>query len=244
MKRPATQHLLVIYSALLTVAFAVLVLTGAAAARGKASFDELTVQRINVVEPDGTLRLVISNTAAAPGILFHGREYAHPDGRKTAGLIFYNDEGSENGGLVFDGRKDKGGKVSSHGHLSFDAYEQDQTLVVEADQDASEQKASFIEILDQPQYSLEELLRQLAATHDLPQAQQRAQLEQLMKNHPPRQPRVLLGRLPDAASELALKDAQGRNRILIKVSADGTPTLQILDAGGQVIDQMPRPAPN
>jgi hypothetical protein len=134
MKFPPTERWLIVYCGALTAAFAATLLMGASSAHRKGAFDELDVQRINVVEPDGTLRLVISNTAMAPGVIYHGRQYPHPDGRKTAGLIFYNDEGTENGGLVFDGSRDGSGKVSSHGHLSFDGYEQDQTLVVEASQ--------------------------------------------------------------------------------------------------------------
>ncbi len=43
--------------------------------------------------------------------------------RPQAGLIFYNDEGTENGGLVFSGRKNEMGEVvDSGGSLSFDRY--------------------------------------------------------------------------------------------------------------------------
>ena len=38
-------------------------------------------------------------------------------------MIFYNDEGSENGGLIFGGRRnEKGEVVDSGGSLSFDKY--------------------------------------------------------------------------------------------------------------------------
>jgi hypothetical protein len=33
---------------------------------------------------------------------------------------------------------------------------------------------------------------------------------------------------------LQLKDAEGRNRIVLKVAADGTPSIQLLDATGHV----------
>ncbi len=39
-----------------------------------AAFDSITVHRINVVEPDGTLRMVISNHASFPGVIRHGKE--------------------------------------------------------------------------------------------------------------------------------------------------------------------------
>jgi len=86
--------------------------------------------------------MIISDTAHGPGAIFKGKEYPHPDGRKVAGMIFYNDEGTENGGLIWGGNKGKDGKVSSHGHLSFDNYEQDQVMVIEGNQD-EEGKSSF-----------------------------------------------------------------------------------------------------
>jgi hypothetical protein len=79
----------------------------AAAARKIVAFDEIDVQRINIREPDGTLRMVISNTDAAPGVLVKGKEYPHPT-RATAGIFFMNAEGTENGALIFDGAKKNG----------------------------------------------------------------------------------------------------------------------------------------
>ena len=37
-------------------------------------FDEIDVHRVNVREPDGTLRLVISNDARLPGVIVRGKE--------------------------------------------------------------------------------------------------------------------------------------------------------------------------
>jgi hypothetical protein len=107
-----------VYSGILTVVFSITLFT-AFTQSGKQRFKELDVQRINLVEPDGTSRLVISNKALAPGIIIKGQEHPHPD-RKTAGMIFFNDEGTENGGLIFGGEKGADGTERSSGHLSFD----------------------------------------------------------------------------------------------------------------------------
>ncbi|MBT2117319.1 hypothetical protein KK141_02405 [Dyella sp. LX-66] len=99
----------------------VLLLTGFASQRAT-KFDEITVHRINVVEPDGTLRMVISNKKDLPGVIIKGKEQP-PSDRPQAGMIFYNDEGTENGGLIFGGHKDASGNVvDSGGSLSFDKY--------------------------------------------------------------------------------------------------------------------------
>lgn len=51
------------------------------------------------VAPDGTPRMVISNKSLFPGIVIKRQEHLHPD-RQSAGMLFFNDEGTENGGLI------------------------------------------------------------------------------------------------------------------------------------------------
>ena len=45
------------------------------AAIPSATYDTITVQRINVADADGTTRLVIANSARLPGAIIHGKEY-------------------------------------------------------------------------------------------------------------------------------------------------------------------------
>jgi voltage-gated potassium channel Kch len=56
----SVQQVLITYSAVLSTTFAVVLLMGAKPHRGQA-FDVIQVHRINIVEPDGTLRMVISD---------------------------------------------------------------------------------------------------------------------------------------------------------------------------------------
>ena len=117
--------ILVLHSTVVTTLLAAFTLAGAAAARGQGSahqIDELDVHRINVRERDGTLRMVISNHERLPGVINRGKENPRND-RPFAGMLFYNDEGTENGGLVFGGRRDANGEVVDAGvALSFDRY--------------------------------------------------------------------------------------------------------------------------
>src|SRR5260370_11375997 len=102
MKTLSYDRFLAVYSGVITAAFFYIMTTGFAASPKKASFDEIEVKRINVVEPDGTLRLVISDKAHFPGLIVKGKEYPH-ETRKTTGILFFDDEGTENGGLTFGG---------------------------------------------------------------------------------------------------------------------------------------------
>jgi len=113
----------------------------AAAEREVTGFVEIDVQRINVREPDGTLRMTISNSATAPGLIFKGAEHPFPN-RQAAGILFFNDEGTENGGLLYGGAK-KGQNVSSGGHLSFDQYEQDQVISLDQTEEHGRRRAGL-----------------------------------------------------------------------------------------------------
>lgn len=194
------------------------------------TFDEIQVHRINVVEPDGTLRMVISDQARFPGIIVKNKEvYAHKN-RVVAGMIFYNQEGTENGGLTFGGRKNPDGTVSSYGHLSFDRYLQDQVLTEDAQEDGTNRQVA-INFVDRPDWPITDLIA-------LPQNQ----WKDFLTSHPLSHQRIHLGRNTDKSASLVLKDQDGRPRIVIQVTADGTPTLKLLDAQGKVVSQMP-PAP-
>jgi hypothetical protein len=115
------ERVLVAYSMLASAAVVITLLMGAASQQVQ-TLDEIRVHRIDVVEPDGTLRMVISNKDRLPGVIVEGKEQPKVD-RPYAGMIFYNDEGSENGGLVFGGHKNaKGEVIDSGGSLSFDQY--------------------------------------------------------------------------------------------------------------------------
>jgi len=121
------QRLLLVYAVTSTTVLTVVLLSGAAAP-GK-NFDEITVQRINVIEPDGTLRMVISDRTKLPGVIVRGKEHPPEEERPQAGMLFYNDEGSENGGLIFGGHRNaKGEVIDSGGSLSFDRYDASQEV--------------------------------------------------------------------------------------------------------------------
>lgn len=124
-----TRRIVVGYSMVVTggLVFALLGGAGEGDTPMDASFREITVERINVVEPDGRLRMVVSNHDRLPGIIVRGEE--QPFERSQAGMLFYNDDESETGGLIFGGRRDADGNiVDSGGSLSFDKYEANQVV--------------------------------------------------------------------------------------------------------------------
>jgi hypothetical protein len=234
-----SQRFLAIYSGVLTLVFLGMILSGLAqtAVPKKVSFDEIDVHRINVVEPDGTLRLVISNKANFPGIIIKGQEHLHPN-RTTGGMLFFNDEGTENGGMIWGGSKDKDGKVSNYGHLSFDEYEQDQVFSIDAEQSGDKRDQS-LRFNDNPDYLIGDLLALLDRTKDLPANQKKAEQQKFFQTHGSPHTRLSIERDVDKSVSFKLKDTDGKNRLVIQVAADGTPVIKFLDATGKVISQLP-----
>lgn len=118
--------------------------------RESGSMKELTVQRVNIVEPGGTLRMVISSHDRLPGVIVRGQERPPVD-RPQAGILFYNDESSEIGGLIFGGRRDAQGHVrDAGGMLSFDRFEGNQTVQLMGVHDQVDQFAGLIVSDSQP----------------------------------------------------------------------------------------------
>ena len=81
---------------------------------GNAKFKEIDVERINVVEPDGKYRLVLSNRPRSIGPIYKGKPFGYPGGGRP-GMIWFNDEGTENGGFGFTGSRCDTGISSVNG---------------------------------------------------------------------------------------------------------------------------------
>lgn len=215
---------------------AVVLLTGARDPGKHAEFDEITVGRINIVEPDGTKRLVISNRAQFPGDFMQGKEGARPDRRAFAGMLFINDEGTENGGLIQKGSISDDGKVSSGLSLTFDRFRQDQALQLMNNDSANHQQTG-VKINDVPYFqktSMADIQRFSEEARKLPADQREAYWQKLSAEERLSVNRIWLGNTRDKGSALQLKDAQGRVRMMLLVSADGAPLIQMLDGHGNV----------
>jgi len=248
MKVSFGQRFLVLYSGALTLAVCVALLSGFADFHGP-RFDTITVQRINIVEPDGTLRMVLSNNSRIPAIVMHGKEYPDFGGRKSstaAGILFYDAEGSESGGLTFGGRKDAQGAITRFGHLSFDRYEQDQMFTIDAVDDGTNHRSS-IEMIDQPSWSIVEYLDLLNTIQTLPESERQARIAQFFETHSTEgvgvRTKLSNEKYPDAPTSsrnaLHFFDRQNVQRLEAGLDSNDEPALEISDKSGNVIDRVP-----
>lgn len=196
------------------------------------SFDEIQVKRIKIVEDDGTVRMILAGTSHAPGVIISGKERPHPSGQRPAGLVFYNDEGTENGGLVFGGKTDADGKVSAGGHLSFDQYEQDQVIQLTQSESDGRRWAAMI-VSDRPDAPLDfDLMDRIAS---LPEGAAKTSLiEQTRASGGFGAERLFAGKTGDRSSAITLNDAMGHPRIRLKVTAEGEAAIEFLNEHGTV----------
>lgn len=231
MQSPVQKWLLG-YAILASTVAAVAIVSQAVSATDKTSFGEIDVERINLREADGTLRLVISNTQRLPGIIVKGKEQPHPS-RSGAGFLFFNEEGTEVGGISYGGAM-RNGTPTSGGHLSFDRYEQDQVIQLTQNESGG-RRTAFLAITDRPDKPMDFAgIAKATALSDA--AQKEAALKEIVAGGSiGAKTRVFLGRERDHSSALALSDAQGRPRMVLRVTEDGTASIQFLDENAKVV---------
>lgn len=190
--------------------------------------EELTVKRINVVEEDGTLRMVIGNSTIGRSLPMRGRMLQHPGRNETAGMLFVNDEGTECGGLTFGGYRRDAGKEQI-GFLTFDDYEQNEGFRFGMNQNGSVVQR-WLEFADLPDWSLADMIEEMEGLDD--DAAREVQERYFAGRGALGASRMRLAREDDGSVRLVLRDARGRDRVRFVVPADGDPVLETLDADG------------
>jgi len=221
------KNLIYMWLASISVLLGVIAWGQAAAERKVSSFVEIDVQRINVREPDGTLRMTISNSATAPGLIFKGTEHPYPN-RQAAGILFFNDEGTENGGLLFGGSK-KGQNASSGGHLSFDQYEQDQVISLDQTEDHGRRRAGLT-FFDRPSAAIP---LDLIDKVNTPEGS--AEFESIQRAGGFGYARLFIGKSEDRASNVILRDAKGLARLKLTVTPSGAASIEFMDETGKIV---------
>jgi len=120
-------NLLTIYAVVSTLALGTLVFTSFKNKENNILTDELTVKRINLIGEDGSLRMVISNEKRQHPGRINGKNLAPRE--RPAGILFFNNQGDECGGLVYNVAKEKN---STNSGMSFtmDNYHNDQVVQI------------------------------------------------------------------------------------------------------------------
>ena len=208
-----------------------------APARSIGNSSEITVERLNVVDANGTLRMVLS-----------GKDRMHPGvmdsvtidrPRPVAGMLFFNDEGDEVGGLTYTGTV-AGGRGRANAGIMFDQLKQDQTIGITYNE-SNGQRSAALQVWDRSEtVRLSELITKLNAANKIPAGPERDKAIAEIRSTAPAGPRRLfVGKTTDKASAIVLSDAQGKPRLTLMVDATGNPRIEFLDDAGKVIARIP-----
>jgi hypothetical protein len=211
-------------------------------------FTEIDVERINVKEPDGKYRLVISNRARSIGPIYKGKSFGYAGGNRP-GLIFFNDEGTENGGLTFTGSRCEGdtsittgrkctkGEYYASTHMSFDQYNQDQVLNLDYS-DQNGRRLTGISVNDRADVDIYDMVKERDSIMRIADTAMRSAA--LRKWAGPRNgvplsvQRMFVGRDPSKSAVLNLSDADGKPRLRLVVDSLGAARIEFLDRNGKV----------
>ena len=235
-------RVLELYAAASTCVLLVFALTAFRRQPGRARFTEMDVERINVVEPDGKLRMVIANRPRSIGPIYKGKEFGYKGGGRP-GIIFFNDEGSENGGLGFSGARGADGTYRASSQLAFDQYDQDQILYLSYT-DQNGVRRTGLTVADRAEANIFDLVQARDSIQSaLPAGPARdSALRVLMgpRNGVPLvAQRVFLGRDPAKSAVVNLSDPQGKPRLRLVVDSTGRARVEFLDADGRVTYSLP-----
>jgi len=171
-----------------------------------ASFETLDVERINIRDPDNTIRMAIANRAHAPDAVYRGKTYERSID-DIVGLIFYEANGNEAGGMVLAKLRDR--KQSA---FIFDYTHQitDGIGLVKRESEDGESWESGLFLSDRRPYKPGDVTSSQGVE------------------------RIWLANR-DGNAALEISDPEGRPRIRIGVNAEGEPNILVLDEEGEVV---------
>lgn len=215
---------------------------------GNQKFGEIDVERINIVEKDGTIKMIITNVEKFPNGKATINGIPTNEGRKKrSGMLFFNEDGIECGGFIYDGQK----KANGHNaglSMTYDQYDGDQVMQL-LTQDVKEGDKRFVtsSLMFNDRPSKETQLKT---------AEIMKELEDLRKSDPATAqkkykqyeeegliggvPRLMLGKSRSQNNGLFLFDNKGMPRAMFYVDKDNNAKLDFFDEKGNVIASLPQ----
>lgn len=226
----------------------VLIASSAFKQNANQKFSEIDVERINIVEKDGTVKMVITNVERFPaGNDKINNKPTNESRKKRSGMLFFNEDGIECGGFIYDGQKAKNGH-SSGLSLTYDQYDGDQVMQL-LTQDFREGDKRFVTsgLMFNDRPDKESQIKTSAIMKEL---------EELGKKDPKAAdekyklyetqglvggaPRVMLGKSRSENNGLFLFDNKGMPRAMFYVDKENNAKLDFFDEKGNTIDSFPK----
>ncbi len=208
-------------------------------------FTTIDVERINIVEPDGTVKMVITNVDQFPNgnEEINGR-VVNKTRKKRAGMLFYNEDGIESGGLIYDGRKKDDGH-SAGLSLTYDQFDGDQVMqLLTTDQGKGDKRRVTSALMFNDRPAQETQLQTAAIMEELEQIEDRQLRRQKYQEYKDAgllggATRVLLGKTRSENNGLFLFGKDGSPRAMFYVDQNDQVKLEIFNEKGEVSSILP-----
>lgn len=220
------------YSGFLTMALLCTIIYVLSRDREK-SFKEISVERINVVESNGDLKLVISNSERQHQGIVNGKSL--PKRKRQAGLIFFNSVGDECGGLIYDGNDKEAGLV-----LSVDKYRDDQVMQLQYIENTEKNARKYgMQFWDYPKEdAYDERIKAFENYQKITDDKEKTEAYLKMKQEgllP--EDRMFVGKNMNEDLGLFINDKKGKPRIKIYIDSKNNPKIELLNEQGNIIKE-------
>ena len=204
-------------------------------------FEVITAKRLNIVNEDGTTVIAIANNERVAPPVIDGVEYPLEiaGGRQyLAGMIFFNQNGDEMGGLLFNSFEFPNGTTAGVGHLSFDRFRDNQVLALQYNENRNGVK-SGLTIFDRPgddSFSKSMNLINELYTDSLSEYERttlKDSLRNLRANRGLGGERLFLGN-KNEIPQLTMNDKLGRMRMRLFIDSTNSARIQFYDDEGNI----------
>lgn len=210
-------------------------------------FGEIDVERINIVEKDGTVKMIITNTGSFPnGNDRINNRPTNESRKKRAGMLFFNEDGIECGGFIYDGQKNSNGHNSGLS-LTYDQYDGDQIMqLISKDYQEGDKRFVTSGLMFNDRPSKETQLKTAQIMKELdelgkkdPKAADAKYKEYEVQGLVGGAPRVMLGKSRSENNGLFLFDNKGMPRAMFYVDKENNAKLDFYDEKGKTIASFP-----
>lgn len=199
--------------------------------------DEIVAKKITIVGEDNLPRMVLSNENRQHSGRMNGKEWRKRE--RPAGIIFFNNQGDECGGLVYQ-TKEKDGKIISGMSFTMDNYKDDQVVQILNDEYYANGKSYIQRGININQYptgtNIDDRNKRIEEINKIKDEKERElKLNELWKKEGSVN-RVFLGRTKGNSSGLFLSGPDGKPKMMIYVDENGNPKLQTFNDKGEIKD--------
>jgi hypothetical protein len=207
----------------------------------------LTVERLEIREPDGNLAFAFAGSAHPTAGTIDGEVLLSDqiEDRRFPHFIYFDGRGDEAGGLMLRTVDGPDGPTIAR-FMTFDGYKHQETITLGHRESAKGSVSGLRVISHVPGATLVGAMGELGVA---PGAT-RAELQSALQALPPDERERILPRLTGATrvevgtalggnAGLTLSDAAGRPRVILEAPGDGQPSLRFLDENGETVLRVP-----